>query len=610
MKRMKNLLSLVLALVMVMAMTLTAMAESIVDVPEDHEKTITINNTESGHTYEAYQIFTGKLAKQGNTEILSNIEWGSGVLVDENVTDATGAVTKKGLMSELKDLELEDGSKPFEACMSARDVAEALGRYTELDNEVARNFAEIISRHLSDVPGNHKESEYTENKTDATKSYYTISGLDVGYYFVQDKESSLAGKNTTYTRYILDVVGNTAVTPKGEKPSVEKKVKDVNDSTGEKSGWQDSADYDIGDEIEYQLSGKLPSNYADYKQYYIRFVDELSKGLDFVAVSRVYVATKDMDTNEFNLVKELAVGDYVVVNERNLEDGILKLTITIDDLKEVEKKYNDLTIISGYYIVVEYSARLNNDAKIGAEGNKNTVKLEYSNNPNQEAGGTPDKGETPPDTVIVFTFDTTVFKVDGMEQPLEGAEFTLEKLVKHTGNNPATDDVEEDGYEVWEAIGKKEGTRGDIFTFSGLDDGYYRLTETTTPPGYNSIDPIYFAIVATHAAGYDESSGVSALTELKINKLKLNEDKTTYGLDGEFDKVTDDITFAITLEPNTILPETADGHTITTNIVNQKGVTLPETGGIGTTIFTVSGIILVIIAGVLLVTKKRMSKEE
>lgn len=155
--------------------------------------------------------------------------------------------------------------------------------------------------------------------------------------------------------------------------------------------------------------------------------------------------------------------------------------------------------------------------------------------------------------------------MDGENKPLTGAEFTLEKKIK--------DDTAEGGFR-WKAVQVVKNDEGTAFTFSGLDDGDYRLTETATPAGYNTIDPIEFTITAEH----DVLSDNPALTSLNGNAA------------------TGEITFTSSIP---------DGS-LSADIVNQSGATLPETGGMGTTLFYIVGSALVIGAGVLLITKRRM----
>ena len=233
------------------------------------------------------------------------------------------------------------------------------------------------------------------------------------------------------------------------------------------------------------------------------------------------------------------------------------MTVSSDDVKALGAGDNSV-------ITVEYTATLNENAVLGSAGNLNNVYLEYSNNPNKSEAGNNETGNTPADKVIVFTYKTIINKVDGEDKPLTGAEFTLEKYNKET--------------DEWEAIAVVKNDEGTTFTFSGLDDGDYRLTETKTPAGYNTIEPIEFTITAEH----DVLSDNPALTSLSGNAT------------------TGEITFT---------SSTTEGS-LSADVVNKAGSTLPETGGMGTTIFYILGGLLVLFAVVLLVSKKRMSSEK
>ena len=218
-------------------------------------------------------------------------------------------------------------------------------------------------------------------------------------------------------------------------------------------------------------------------------------------------------------------------------------------------------------VVLTYNCTLNNDAVVGKAGNPNTVHLEFDNNPNKCGEGTPG-GKTHDDTNIVFTYKTVFNKVDKDKNPLTGADFKLEKKVKGKWVDVTT---------LGDGTNKpaKTGdTTGSTFTFTGLDDGQYKLTETTTPGGYNTIDPIEFTITAEH----DVKSDNPALTAL-----------TGTG-DKEF----------------TMTPDLNAGS-LSADIINEKGSTLPSTGGIGTTMFYIIGAIMVIGAGVVLISRRRMN---
>ena len=510
MKHIKKLASLLLVLVMVFALATTAFAE-------ETAYSITINNSAKDHTYEAYQIFTGDLS--GTT--LSNIVWGSGV-------------------SEAGQTALGDAAAKAETLKTEAD---------------AKAFAKAVAPYLTTAAG---------SANTVTDGKYVISGLAAGYYLVKDQDDSLTGDNDSYTEYIIQVVGNVTATPKSDVPEVQKKVKDINDSTDTtKTDWQDSADYDIGDSIPFQLKATLANNVSSYTTYKVVFHDTLSKGLTYNNDAKVYI--DGTETNGFTVT--------ATVNA----DGTTTLTVSCDDVKALGAGNSSV-------ITVEYTVKLNENAVLGSAGNPNEVYLEYSNNPNKSEEGNNETGETPKDVVIVFTYKTIINKVDSENAPLTGAAFKLEKLIK--GKDGAAD--------TWTTV--KEFTVDETttsFTFSGLDDGQYKLTETKTPAGYNTIDPIYFVIEATH----DETADAPTLKTLNAYLTDANGNKQTEMKDGE----------SVNIDLGTV---DLTAGSITTTVVNKSGSELPSTGGIGTTIFYVLGGVLVLAAVVLLVTKKRMSGAE
>lgn len=441
---------------------------------------ITINNGGSG-TYESYQIFTGDLSTDETT--LSNIKWGNGI------TDAG----KTALQTKY-------------SASSAAEIAKKLG-----DKAVdADEFAKEAGKYLRNVGG--------------------LTGLAAGYYLVQNKT---VGDHEAYTNYILKVVKNVTVEPKTSVPSVEKKVKDINDSKSTTTtDWQDSADYDIKDDVPFQLTATLPNNFATYDEYYLEFADTLSSGLTYNKDAKVFLVNGNDETD--------VTSSFTIA-----EDGS---SFKINNLKSISG------VTASSKIVVRYTAKLDSNAVIGSAGNPNTVKLVYSNNPN--AAG---HGETPEDTVVVFTYKVIVNKVDQDNKPLANAGFTLYK--KDSAGN----------WNVVKAISASEATS---FTFSGIDDGDYKLSETDTPNGYNTIDDIFFTVSAEH----DEESNEPKLTSVS-------------GVDS-----AGKITFT---------SNTSEGS-LTAPVPNTKGSILPSTGGMGTKVLYAVGVVLILIAGVLIVTKKRM----
>ncbi len=474
MRKTKDLLKSALSAILAVAMALVLVPASALAADATTYK-LTLTGTAAGHTYEAYQIFTGDLSTNADgTKVLSNVKWGTA----------------------------------YNGTESAADVAKALGDGT-------MTLADLEDKLTLTTP---------VKTVTSSKDPTVIDGLAAGYYLVKDQDGTQANKSDAYTKFIVQVVGDTEVAIKSDVPTVEKKVKDTNDSTGETSGWQDSADYDINDEVPYQITGTMPDNIADYTTYKYVFTDEMSKGLTYTEKNaKITIGTTDV-TSSF---KE---------NVTHNDDGSTVVTWTCDNLKGID----GVTLNKDTKVFVTYSATLNENAVIGAAGNPNTVNLTYSNNPNK--GGEGETGKTPDDKNIVFTYKTVVNKVDQDKQSLKGAAFKLEK--KQSDGN----------YKEVKTFTAGEDT---TFTFTGLDDGDYKLTETTTPSGYNTIAPIEFTISATH----DEASDNPTL-------LTLTGDVTS----GE-------ATFTAAKETGSL----------TTDVVNKKGSILPSTGGMGTTVLYVGG---------------------
>lgn len=511
------------------------------------------------HNYEAYQVFKGQYAAGS----LGNIDWGTGV-------DGTAILAE--LQSAAAPLDVFNGAK------DAKDVAEKLAAgVTKADDDtLAVAFAAVVGKHLTAV----KSGTYANGE---------ITGLDDGYYLVQDASDSPSGTGETNsgakTRFILKVAGggNVNVTAKSSAPSVIKKVKEDDKTvTGAvtvgaytaNAQYNDVADYCIGENVPFELISTMPSTYDDYTSYFYQFTDTLASNFTLNTNSiAVKVVNADGET-------PLTATDYTVSSQD--ESG--KFTITINDTKKITSIKKDSTI------VVDYNATLNDTAEIGLPGQENKVDLTYSNNPNYTGDGasTPegDKGKTPEDKVIVFTYELDVTKYLGNEETKADAEDGTKagfKLGNADGSKWATvdgnlritgwvDDVAAATEVTTDATG--------IFKFIGLDDGKYTLRETTTPTGYNTMADLTLTIGATTANNQVWSGTASdALSAIKLTMNSTN-------IDGDVDK-----------------------GNVEGSIINQKGSSLPSTGGIGTTMFYVGGGVLVAGAGVLLITKKRAKKD-
>lgn len=383
-----------------------------------------------------------------------------------------------------------------------------------------------------------------DSKEVATVTHSSSATVAPGYYLFKD--TTATAENEVY---ITEVVGNVTIKAKNSNvPGFEKKLKDKNDTTdNDFGGWQDVADHDIGDAIPFKLEGTVPADYAEYTSYYFAFHDEEESGLTFNSNSiKVYVDDAEIKTG-FEV-------------KTPTTDGC-SFEVVFSNLKDIN------AVHAGSKIRVEYTSTLNANAVIGGDGNLNKAQLEYSNNPRD----TSSKDKTVWDNVVVFTYQVVVNKyANSVEEnnKLTGAEFTLTKKLK-------------DGTTKNIAVVKSEG--GVQFTFKGLDDGEYTLTETVTPEGYNTIDPITFNVSANHEITWDGTGNRNTL----LKNLTGN-------------KVTGEITFAENANVN---------GSLVTDIINKSGTVLPSTGGMGTTVFYVVGGGLMAVAVVLLVTKKRMENK-
>ncbi len=516
MKNIRKVLALVLAVMMVMSLATSAFAAD-----------ITITGGADGSQYAAYMLLNATTSEAG----------------EEGEKDDNFAYTLNKKYTAI-----------LQAVTGKTEQAEIVDYISALDADGIRAFADDV----------YAAIVAAGLEADAVAEGNTFTGVAQGYYLIAETHTGDAAD--TISLVMLDTAGNSNITvkTKEDKPKVDKEVEEVNDSTGT-TAWGESADHDLGDKINYRITGTVSDRYANYLSYYYSFTDTMSAGLTYNGDAKVYVVngeTKTEVTEQF-VIETLANGFTATSN-----------------LKEL----TGVTVNAESLIVVEYTATLNETAVIGGEGNPNEVYLEYENNPYHEADGdnnpkTPNKpekpGETPKDICVVFTFEAVVNKVDAEGEALEGAGFTLYKWV--------ADESEAGG--TWVQIGEEiVGNDLTKFEFLRLDAGKYKLVETTVPAGYNKAEDVEFEIVAEYTP-VEGTDGDKTLTGLKVVK---GEEILS---DGE------EASFTVSVEKGTV----------STDIVNNSGVELPSTGGIGTTIFYILGGVLVLAAVVLLVTKKRMS---
>lgn len=641
MKRIKKLASLTLALIMAMAMTLTAFAAD----NDPHKITVTQNAADkTEHTYEAYQIFKGDLADKDGNKVLSNIEWGSGVN-GEAVLAALKADATFNVVGDEK-------SNAFANCTTAAQVAEVLGGDAFQSSTVAVStltdaFARVVENNLTTtVAGEAIGTGSVE-----------ISVIGSGYYLVKDKDGSVNTANGAYSRFMLEVVGDATATVKSEVPGGDKEVYIDAGTTG------DANNASIGSHVSYKITSKVP-NHVGYNYYYFIMNDTLSEGLTFDGAESIAVTVGGTELTQGTDYYVYTGSDATPKTFRLAFADIMKYTVGADIVVTYSATVNDKAVVGTTGNPNTWNLQYSNNPDDTFDGDR----PDDDNKPGLPADEEDEAlGETPEEKTLTYVteLDITKYANEVAEgHLLAGAEFTLTGTSKQVVLNTV------DYYEASEngtyyllldgtytetaptgteyveiGVGTDTTTTGYIKDASGNyvvpadtkdynGATLYKLVKGTADT-YADVNTKYEKKTATETTYVDADVSIEMTTgadgkisfkDLGAGTYTLTETVTPDGFN--------------TLEPITITIEfkgpdkvsdgtekcewtmTADGLTITQNaatdgtllgvfaadVINKSGSLLPSTGGIGTTIFYVVGGILVIGAGILLVTKKRMGK--
>ena len=590
---------------MAVPFSMTASATSVtVDTTKDSEA--------ATHTYTAYPIFTGTY----NEDLgLTVTDWAEGfnstALLSDTAFKVIVAVKAQGTES-------------------AKTIGDILGTKTDAASvalaieNIGNDSAEAIA--LAKVLAKYTDGEGIELSG-------TAKTLDAGYWIVKDTYTVTdTPTNDAVSAYVLRVSGGTeaiSITPKKDKPTVEKKVlENVKDVDGKPTydqettaKWNDVADYCIGDSVPFKVYGTLPeaTSYAAYDNYYYKFTDTL--GAEFNAPDEGDIIVK-VNGEEINN----ATGK---TNMRVTVSG-QEITVSFENIKEFAPNATDV-------ITFEYSAVLNTNAKIGLPGQENTVDLTYSNNPNvnytpdtddgtedapKDDNGTPDNpnddkdviDKTPEDKVIVFTYELDITKQDSAtEAKLEDAQFVLYRgtgadteyaVVDNAGKIvdwlkgtlTVTDGVvsftktsSANGTEATEPTVLTSDESGN-FKVIGLDDGTYYLKETKAPENYNLLDEDIELIITAVTANNQAWTGTASDALTRLSGTIDSENMTLMDADDT--------------------ANLGDRGGLAGVIGNSKGTQLPSTGGMGTRLFVLGGGATAALAGIYLVSRKRTKEEE
>lgn len=555
MKTVKRALALVLALTLLLAMSATvfAAAQTYSITVKNENKSISIKD----NTYYAYRIFDA-------TYNGDNVAY----TVNKNFTGFTYTVSDKSYQGEALINYLAD----LTADSAALDA-----------------FAKAA---LDYATTNRIDAAGTVKATDETA---VISVDAPGYYLVAGTATAPNNQTVTAACSLTTAKPDAEVNVKADVPSIDKKIV-------EGIGKVEANTANIGDKVSYEITSKVP-NMKGYTQYFFVMNDTLSKGLTYNddMVIKVGNTTLTKDTG------------YTVTAVKN-DNGTTSIEIVFKNFVGYKDKV-------GADVIVTYSATLNQDASLDpVAGNPNKVQLTYSNNPNVDGKGdpkNPDKpgegaptGKTPESETKTYVTGIKLTKVDGADhnKMLTGAKFKIE------GNGVKVVLVNKEVYE--------ETSDG---TYYMLKTGTY--TETApideTASSYDSTTTKYKKVTAVtkdtvntkvNATGYVDEKGVLTFEGLGEGTYTIKEIVAPNGYNLLKAPIKVEIkanaTFAkcewtVTADGK---PVTADNNLYAFLIENKSGAELPSTGGIGTTVFYVLGGLLVVCAGVLLITKRRMNK--
>lgn len=459
----------------------------------------------------------------------------------------------------------------FTSCTDAKTVAEKLAAFED-DSDEAVAFAKLAGKFLTTAT--------------ATSSAGKIT-VPAGYYLLKDVTTVA---HDALSLNILKVVKDVEVNPKADHPTVDKKI-----GTDITSGVA-ANEATIGDKVPFVIASKVPQMQG-YTKYFFVLNDSMTAGLTYNKDVAIKIGTTTLAPTAYDVTYD----------------------DTANTMKIVIKNFIQYKSQADADIVVTYSATLNEKADLSTnKGNKNTVKLTYSNNPNvdykgdNEPDSTDPVGVTPEHVTVTYSTKLQLTKVDGADHnvKLEGVEFQI------TGTSIKT------------AVSKGEYFKQDAAgTYYQLKDGTFTETAPTAETGskYVSTSVKYAKVTDTTeqtnmqkvtASGTTDANGLITFEGLGAGTYYITELKTKSG----YNLLTAPITVVITATPGTTsctwtatmngAPATFEENMVKLTVENNKGSVLPITGGIGTTIFYVIGGLLVCGAVVMAITKKKLSVED
>ena len=358
-------------------------------------------------------------------------------------------------------------------------------------------------------------------------------------------------------------------------------TKQIKDSNGNSYG----GDVNIGDDVTFLITADIPAYSDSYKDIVWYVTDELSAGLTYNKDAVVKVGTT-----------EAGAASVDGANYEVKYDG-QKMTVTLKGDTYIKSK-------GGQKVYVTYTAKLNGTAGINFDKNKNTAKLTYSNNPGGSGTGTTDEkttytytfaidglinGSSSNKTKDVYKTGTTVTDGNSTTSPLAGATFGIFTDQACTTAVKAKDATT--GVATTTDMTAVTDTNG-LMTFSGLKEGTYYIKELKAPKGWSLNADVTKAVIK---AEYNENGTLKNYT---ITMTDVNDSTKTSTK-----------TYTATYDGTTV--ESVVDHTSEAGyeIKDTKLPNLPSTGGLGTFLFTLIGVVILATAGIMAM-KGRKDDEE
>ena len=394
-----------------------------------------------------------------------------------------------------------------------------------------RQFLSTVQDHLQPAQGESFRVDST-----AADGSFTIAGLDYGWYMADEEGTDISGSHAAASLLMVSTAApSVQIKVKSDYPQLIKQIEE-DDGT---AGWNVIGDYQYGQAIPYRFETTLP-DVTGYETYLMRFHDRMDPALDFDPSS--VAVTMDKDGKQYRLSpQEFTITDTPTADET--------FSVTIPDIKAIaDREFGSF----GQRVELTYNGVFNEGIldrqDQGKQGFENTVRLEFSNDPDSSQ-----TGFTPWDTVVCYTYRLNAVKHNENDVKLAGAKFRLylDKDCQTELGFAKHGDVYLPAADAQDIVTDDEGS----FRLDGLDQGTYWLREVQAPAGYHKLkDPIEITITPGFVDDrHAYVAGGQGLTNLTA---------TAGGQDLETDPIQTSANLSVLNRTGSVLPSTGSGMTI------------------------------------------------